>query len=122
MQEPVSEDVVDEPIFANAEQADQLLTDEEAEARIEIVDHPGSHSTGKMAFVNLDTLCEAYENGAKVTLDDLKAKKLVPPNTKRVKILARGVMTKQLDIVADKFSIQAVKMISLAGGRVEQNN
>ncbi len=38
----------------------------------------------------------------------------------RVKILARGVMTKRLTVIADKFSLQAVKMITLAGGHAEQ--
>ena len=80
-EEPVEEpaqDSADEPIFANAEQADALLTDEEAEAKIEMVDGPGGQSTGKMFSINLDTICEAYENGEKVTLDYLKAQKLVP--------------------------------------------
>ena len=35
-------------------------------------------------------------------------------------VIARGVMTKRLVIIADKFSLQAVKMITLAGGVAEQ--
>ena len=38
----------------------------------------------------------------------------------RVKVLARGIMTKRLTVYADKFSIQAVKMIGLAGGVAEK--
>jgi len=52
----------------------------------------------------------------------LKEKNLVSKNAGRVKVLARGVMTKKLTIYADKFSLQAVKMIALAGGHADQYN
>ena len=86
-----------------------------------MIDAPASGRGGKLQSVNLDTICDNFENGDRVTLDDLKSKNLVPKNTGRIKILARGTMTKQLDIVADKFSLQAVKMITLAGGHAEQH-
>ena len=54
-------------------------------------------------------------------IDLLKARGLAPKNAGRVKILARGVMTKTLTVYADRFSLQAVKMIVLAGGKAEQN-
>ena len=38
----------------------------------------------------------------------------------RVKVLARGTMTKRLTIIANKFSLQAVKMIVLAGGHADK--
>ena len=37
-----------------------------------------------------------------------------------MKVLARGTMTKKLTVVADKFSIQAIKMIGLAGGLAQK--
>ena len=88
---------------------------------IKMIDAPASNRGGKLEAVNLDTICDNFENGDTVTLDALKSKNLVPKNTGRIKILARGTMTKQLEIVADKFSLQAVKMITLAGGHVEQH-
>ena len=60
------------------------------------------------------------KDGETVTLEALQEKRLAPKGTGRVKILARGIMTKKLDIIADSFSLQAVKMITLAGGRAEQ--
>ena len=97
------------------------MTDEEAEEHIELVEEEtGKERTGKMAAINLDTICESFEDGDVVTLEALKEKKLVPNKMGRVKILARGTMTKKLDVVADNFSLQAVKMITLAGGRTEQ--
>ena len=110
----------EEFIHTDAIHADELLTDEEAEERIEYIDAPSARKNGKVAAINLDTLCDNFDDGETVTIENLKAKKLVPSNVERIKILARGVMTKRLDIIADKFSLQAVKMITLAGGRAEQ--
>jgi DNA-directed RNA polymerase subunit beta len=59
-------------------------------------------------------------NGETVDIDNLKGKNLVSKKNDRVKVLARGVMTKRLTVVADKFSIQAVKMIGLAGGHAKK--
>ena len=100
--------------------ADEILTDSEAEEKIETVEVPTAAKTGKLSAINLDTICSNFEDGETVTLKDLIAKKLVSSNSKRVKILARGVMTKRLTIIADKFSLQAVKMIVLAGGHADQ--
>ncbi len=111
--------VVEEPVYTDAVHADELLTDEEAEASIEVVKTGGLRRTGKLVTVNLDTLCENFEAGATVDLDAMKAKRLVPKNAGRVKVLARGTMTEALTIIADKYSLQAVKMIALAGGHAE---
>jgi hypothetical protein len=122
VEEPAPEpEIIPEPIFADAEKADELMTDEEAEEHIEMLEEEdGKERSGKMGAINLDTLCDRFEDGETVTLEALKAKKLIPQNCGRVKILARGTMTKKLEIVADSFSLQAVKMITLAGGRSEQ--
>ena len=121
VEEPTVAEPIEEPVFTDAEHADELMTDEEAEEHIEMIDEtPGEERKGKMHAINLDTLCDSFEDGEKVTLDALKKKKLAPQNAGRVKILARGTMTKSLEVVADNFSLQAVKMITLAGGRAEQ--
>jgi large subunit ribosomal protein L15 len=64
--------------------------------------------------VNLDTL-EAFEAGAEVTPDTLRAQGLV---AKRglVKVLARGDLTKALTVRAHGFSEAAVRAIESAGG------
>ena len=49
----------------------------------------------------------------------IKAKHLISKNAGRIKVLARGTMTKSLTVKASKFSLQAVKMIALAGGTAE---
>ena len=55
-----------------------------------------------------------------VNIHTLKEKNLITEKAGRIKVLARGTMTKQLTIYADKFSLQAVKMITLAGGHADQ--
>ena len=104
-----------------SEHADELMSDEEAEEHIEVIEEqPGRERKGKVHAVNLDTICDHFEDGEKFTLDALKAKRLAPQNAGRLKILARGTMNKQLTVEADSFSLQAVKMITLAGGHSEQ--
>ena len=48
----------------------------------------------------------------------LKAKKLIPKDIKRIKVLADGVLSKPLTIKANSYSVQAIKMIELTGGTV----
>ena len=118
-EEPETVEQAQEFVHVDAEHADELLTDEEAEASIEHIHIANSKHVGKMDYINLDTICEFFEDGDVVDIDALKAKRLVSKNTGRIKVLARGVMTKQLTVIAHKFSIQAVKMITLAGGTPE---
>ena len=70
----------------------------------------------KKAIVNIDTLSKSYENGDIVDLASLKAKKLIDKRAKTVKVLARGMMDKQLTVKAGEFSDTALKMIILTGG------
>ena len=123
VEEPEAEPI-EEPeqvIHTDAIHADELMSDEEAEEHIEIIEEePGKERTGKMEAVNLDTICDHFEDGDVVTLEALQEKKLISKKSGRVKILARGTMTKKLEIIADTFSLQAVKMITLAGGKSEQ--
>ncbi|MBR3680368.1 MAG: uL15 family ribosomal protein, partial [Clostridia bacterium] len=119
---PVEEEVapapVEEPVHVDAVTADELLTDEEAEAQIEVV-HATVKHTGKLVEINVDTICENFEDGETVDIDALKEKRLINKNAGRIKVLARGTMTKSLTVIASKFSLQAVKMITLAGGKAE---
>lgn len=95
-------------------EADALFTDDVAKLAMK---HVVRERTGnKKTFINLDTICEHFEDGATVNLAALKEKKLVPADIGRIKILARGRMTKQMTIEADDFSMQAIKMIILTGG------
>ena len=107
-------------VHVDASHADDLVTDEQAESEIQVISS-GKKASGKMVEINIDTICDNFEDGETVDLEALKAKRLVPKNAARLKVLARGVMTKNnITLIADKFSIQAVKMIILAGGKAER--
>ena len=119
MYEPiVMVDTVDE---ITVEEADEMMSDEEAKnfEQLEINFAPEFrevyHGT-KKAEINVDTISACFEAGDKVTLNTLKAKGLIAKNAGSVKILARGRLDKPLTVVAQKFSVPAIKMIVLTGG------
>ena len=109
-------------VHVDAATADAIITDEQANELVEIVAHElGSKpKSNKLYEINLDIICENFEDGEVVTIDALKKKGLISKKAERIKVLARGIMTKKLTVFADKFSLQAIKMIGLAGGMAEK--
>ena len=103
----------------SVEEADKLMSDEDAEVMIE-VDKSSKTHVGKKAIVNIDELEANFNNGDKVTLETLQEKKLVAKDVGRVKLLARGQLDKKLDVHLQEYSLQAVKMILLVGGKVQK--
>ncbi len=75
---------------------------------------------GKMAYINIDTLAEHFEDGDKITLAILKQKGLMEPETKQMKILARNAanVNKKFIIETQGVSAEARKYIIAAGGKV----
>lgn len=99
--------------------ADEEMSDEKAESYIEEMEVIRPRK-GSKEIINIDTLSENYNNGDEVTLESLIKKGLVPATTGRIKVLARGVLDKKLDVIANDFSIPAIKMIVLVGGHVKK--
>ena len=62
-------------------------------------------------------MSENFDTNETVNLESLKRKGLIGKNVVSVKVLARGVLTKSLTVEAQDFSIEAVKMIVLTGGK-----
>ena len=118
VEEPVAEKVVEEKRI-DVSEVDSMISDEDAIATIEMATRTEKKGTKSVA-INTDTICENFEVGEVVNLAALKAKRLVAPNAGELKILARGSMTKPLDVYADRFSVQAIKLITLAGGKAFQ--
>lgn len=69
-------------------------------------------------IINIDTLSQNYEANDTVTIESLKEKKLIGKSVNNVKVLARGILNKPLIVKMPEFSIDAVKMILLTGGKV----
>ena len=95
------------------------MSDEDAEVMIE-EDKSSRKHEGKKAVVNIDELEANFNDGDKVTLESLIEKGLVAKDVGRVKLLARGQLDKKLDVDLQDYSLQAVKMILLVGGKVQK--
>jgi large subunit ribosomal protein L15 len=70
------------------------------------------------AVVNVGDL-DGFDANATVTLDGLKAKKLVPSSCEGVRVLGDGDLAKKLTIRADHFSKSAREKIEKAGGTAD---
>lgn len=141
----VRDDGTEEPVEDNAEATEEIAPAEEpapveeivipeahevtvAEAVVEMKDEvavrlvreSGNVSVrGKQTIVNVDTLGEYFSEGETVTLDDMKERiPFLNKSATYVKVLARGRLSKALVVEADDFSLDAIKMIVLAGGTV----
>jgi len=71
------------------------------------------------AVVNLSSLEERFEAGATVDAESLKACGLIKKELDGIKVLARGVVTKALNIKVNAVSEAAKAKIEAAGGTVE---
>lgn len=69
--------------------------------------------------INLDVLEAAFDAGAVVALDTLRARGLVHKGG-LVKVLGRGELTKALTVRAHAFSASARRAIEAAGGHAEE--
>ena len=78
------------------------------------------HATGKKGIINVDTLSLNFNDGDTITVQGLKEKKLIAPDVKQVKLLARGNLDKVLHVELQDYSIEAVKMILATGGTVKR--
>jgi large subunit ribosomal protein L15 len=80
----------------------------------------GFHNPFRKEFevVNLDALGEQFEAGAEVTPETLRESGLVG-RAGRIKVLARGEISKALTVRAHKFSGKAAEKIAAAGGKAE---
>ncbi len=70
-------------------------------------------------LVHLADLEEAFEDGARVTLEALLEKRLVRAGKGPVKVLSDGDLAKKLTVQAHKFSRAARAKIEAAGGSCE---
>ena len=96
--------------------ADKEMSDSEAYSALETgVARPRKGK--KKAGVNIDVIGKAYRAGETVDLASLIERKAVPQGTYWFKVCARGSLDKPLTICANDFSVIAIKMIVLCGGR-----
>ncbi|QDV64643.1 50S ribosomal protein L15 [Crateriforma conspicua] len=70
--------------------------------------------------VNVGRLNAAYDDGATVDLESMKAKNLASGTFDEVKILGDGELTKKLTVTAHRFSKSAEEKITAAGGTINK--
>lgn len=99
-------------------EADVLISDATAKQLVALAEEGGRAAAGKRSYINLDTISANFCEGEKVDLVSLKEKGLLAAKTAAFKVLARGSLDKSLVIEANDFSLPAVKMIALTGGKV----
>jgi large subunit ribosomal protein L15 len=80
----------------------------------------GFHNPFRVEYevVNLDTLAEKFDAGTVVT-PELLVERGIVRGTNRLKVLARGDVSKALTVRAHKFSGKAAEKIAAAGGATE---
>jgi large subunit ribosomal protein L15 len=71
------------------------------------------------AVVNLDTLAERFDAGTVITPELLRERGLIRSKGQKIKVLARGEISKRLTVRAHKFSGKAAQKIAAAGGATE---
>lgn len=69
--------------------------------------------------INVSTLESLFDAGAKVDIEVLRTKGLIPKHVETIKILGEGEITKKLTITAHRASATAKEKISKAGGTLE---
>ncbi len=99
------------------EEADRLLSDRSAEALLEHRNAPIVTYGKRRAIINIDTLSEHFSSGDRVDIEILKSRMLIPYDTLHIKVLARGAINKPLYVFANEFSLCAIKMLLLSGGK-----
>ncbi len=101
-----------------AGEAETLITDATAENLIALAEVRSVRGTGRRSYINLDTISANFREGETVDLATLKARGLLEAKVGSFKVLARGQLDKSLTVEANDFSLAAVKMIALTGGKV----
>lgn len=119
-EETASSDALGENLSMDAvdvSTADALITDALAEALVTAEDRVIYTDGSRHGVINVDTLSAAFAPGETVDINRLKKKRLIAQDVGYLKVLARGSIDKPLTVCADDFSLGAIKMIALTGGR-----
>ena len=99
----------------DAEEADEMISDELA---MKTANYESGAGHGKQGIINIGDIDKAFEAYDVITLSILKEKGMIPRNVGRMKVLADGVLNKPLTVKSESYSVQAIKMIELTGGTV----
>ncbi len=108
-------------VAISAEYANEAITNSTAKdllRRDEVIVTEGN----RRGIINVDTLSRSFSAGDRVDINILKEHRLIPYDTSYIKVLARGIIDKPLTVYANDFSLSAIKMIVLSGGKAVRAN
>jgi len=105
----------------SSDKADELLSDGMAKTLIKHSINVETFGT-KKGIINVGELSAHFSPGERVDINRMKSEKLIPYDTAYIKVLADGALDKPLSILANSFSLSAVKMIALMGGEAVKVN
>ena len=108
---------IEEPrVEIKMEYANAAITDTMARRLIKDDEEVICTNGKEKSIINVDTLSRNFIADDRVDVNILKKKSLIPYDTGYIKVLARGAIDKPLKVLANEFSLSAVKMILLSGG------
>ena len=107
-------------LYVDEAHADSLISDDMAKSLLSDTKERVPTKGRRKCIVNLDCICENFSAGDTVDINAMKDKGIIPRDGGTVKVLARGVMNKPLTVIANNFSLSAVKMIALTGGTAKR--
>lgn len=113
---PVVVEVMPEAVeHISAEEADEMISDDLA---MKTANYEEGAGHGKQGIINIGVLNSNFEANDVITLSVLKQRGLISKKVGRMKVLADGILEKPLTVKSESYSIQAIKMIELTGGKV----
>jgi large subunit ribosomal protein L15 len=77
-----------------------------------------NRNTKEIIAINVDAL-NIFDNGAEVTVQNLKEVGIIKNPKDGVKILGNGELTKKLTVKVNAYSASAIEKIQAAGGKAE---
>ncbi len=101
----------------DAAHADALISNSLAKALLYEAESRVYTSGNRKYAVGIDVLSRNFKAGARVDVNSMKERGIVPKNAAYVKVLARGSVDKPLFVYANDFGPTALKMIALSGGK-----
>ena len=114
-EEPIVEVMPEVVEHIDAEEADAMISDALA---METAKYESGAGHGLQGIINIGVLDRNFEANDVITLAVLKEKGLVSKKVGKMKVLADGILNKPLTVKSESYSIQAITMIELTGGKV----
>jgi ribosomal protein L18E len=97
--------------------ANGLITDNLAKTLLSKSGEVVKTSGSRRAIVNIEAISKGFSEGETVDINSMKQKEIISKDAVYVKVLGGGVIDKALTVKANAFSLSAVKMIALTGGK-----